>query len=79
MQKNELLGLIKARGFTQAEVAQRLGVSNSTFSRKLKRGVFGSDEVDRLIDLLRIDDPMWIFFSRKVTYKDTTSPVYANK
>lgn len=76
MRRDELLGIIKARGLTQAEVAEHLGITSKTFYEKMKRGVFGSDEVDKMIDFLKIEDPMWIFFERKVTYKDTKKLVF---
>lgn len=79
MRRDELLGIIKARGLTQADVAEHLGITSKTFYEKMKRGVFGSDEVDRMIDFLKIEDPMWIFFERKVTYKDTKVPIYAKR
>lgn len=72
MQVDELKGIITARGKTQKEVADILGISPKTFSYKLNNNEFGTKEVDTLIDVLDIKDPMWIFFNRKVTLKDTT-------
>jgi len=62
-----LKGLIVSRGMTQKEVAQRLGMSPKTFYSKMKKGVFGSDEMDGMIDILSIENPMSIFFADKVT------------
>lgn len=79
MQREELQGLIVSRGLTQKEVANRLGMAEKTFSLKLKNGIFGSDEIDKLIDMLKIENPMWIFFDRKVTLKDTKIISYDKK
>lgn len=76
MQKEELQGIIVSQGKTQREVAEHLGIAEKTFSIKLKNGVFGSDEIDKMIDFLNIKDPMWIFFDRKVTLKDTKEIIY---
>lgn len=71
MRKDELKGIIVSQGKTQKDVADHLEMAEKTFNRKLKNGVFGSDEIDKMIDYLNIKDPMWIFFDRKVTLKDT--------
>lgn len=63
---NELKGRIVAKGFTQEQIAKKLGISSNTLRRKLSRGVLGSDEIERLIKILDIKDPMQIFFVNKV-------------
>lgn len=52
---------------TQGEVAENLNISNKTFYNKLKKGIFGSDEIEKMIELLEIKEPMNIFFAQKVT------------
>lgn len=52
---------------TQAEVAKAIGMSPRSLSRKLNKGVFGSDEIQKLIDLLDIKDPVAVFFADQVT------------
>ena len=37
----------------------------------MKKGVFGSDEIEQMIQILKIKDPMSIFFAQMVTLKDT--------
>lgn len=71
MQKEELQGLIVARGKTQKDVANHLGMAEKTFSLKMQKGIFGSNEIDLMIDYLEIENPMWIFFDRIVTLQDT--------
>ena len=64
---NELKGRIVAAGYTEGKIADILGITQKTFGLKLKRGVLGSDEIETLIELLNIQDPMPIFFAPKVT------------
>lgn len=61
---NELKGIIKARGMTQAELARRIGIHETTLNRKLGKGVFNSNEIEAMIDILKISNPASIFFAR---------------
>lgn len=65
--KNKLRAAWVSKGFTQATVAKEIGVSNKTFSLKMKRGVFGSDEIEKMIDFLDIPNPVDVFFTKRVT------------
>lgn len=56
------------KGFTQKSLAQRLGISEKTFCSRIKNKRFGTDEIEQLIPLLEINDPMHIFFDGLVTY-----------
>lgn len=62
---NELKGVIAKNGFSQSDVAGMIGVTPKTFYEKMKTGVFGSDEIQIMIDRLHIDDPMSIFFAKE--------------
>lgn len=64
---NKLKGIIVENGYTQQDVAQMIGITPKTFYEKMKKGVFGSDEIQIMIDNLDIDDPAGIFFAKKVT------------
>lgn len=64
---NALRGAIVSKGLTQQEVALRLGISPKTFYSKMKKGVFGSDEMESMIELLSLENPSEIFFANKVT------------
>lgn len=64
---DKLRGIIAERGMSQAEVASMIGVVPKTFYEKMQRGVFGSDEIEKMIEGLQIDDPMSIFFAKEVT------------
>jgi transcriptional regulator with XRE-family HTH domain len=57
-----LKSIIKKKGFTQKEVAIKLGISKSALSSKLNKGVFGSEDIEKLIRLLDITNPLSIFF-----------------
>ena len=62
---NELRGVIAARGYTQIDVAKEIGISPKTFYDKMKKGVFGSDEMQTMVDMLDIKDPARIFFAKE--------------
>ena len=64
---SKLRGVIVANDMTQEEVAKALGMAPKTFYSKMKKRVFGSDEIEKMIALLHIDDPMSIFFVNEVT------------
>lgn len=64
---NELRGVIAKNGKTQSDVAKMLNITPKTFYMRMQKGVFGSDEIQIMIDELHIDNPMEIFFAKKVT------------
>ena len=47
------------------DVAIELGITPKTFYLKMKKGVFGSDEIEKMIDFLDINDPKAIFFVKR--------------
>ena len=61
---NRLKGLIVENEKTQEEVARYIGITPKTFYSKMKKRVFGSDEIEKMIELLNIDDPSPIFFAK---------------
>lgn len=65
IQTDELRGIIAKRRMSQAEVANVIGISPKTFYNKMKKGVFGSDEIETMITYLKIDNAMEIFFAQK--------------
>lgn len=64
---NRLKSVIVLNGKTQEDVAKHIGISSKTFYLKMKKGIFGSDEIEKMIDYLNIDEPMPIFFAKTVT------------
>ena len=65
----KLKGIIAEKGTSQRQVAFAIGITEKTFYEKMKNGVFGSDEIDKIIDFLEIDDPVPIFFKQCLTSK----------
>lgn len=64
---DKLIGEMAARRISGRKMAEKLGISTKTFYTKMKRGVFGTDEVEIMIKELELNDPMAIFFANKVT------------
>ncbi len=64
---NELRGIIAKNGKTQTDVAKMLNITPKTFYSRMKKGVFGSDEIQIMINELNINNPMEIFFVAEVT------------
>lgn len=62
---DELRGIIAKNKLSQSDVAAKIGVTPKTFYEKMKNGVFGSDEIQIMIDELHIDDPVSIFFAKE--------------
>ena len=60
----KLRGVIYERGMSQRQVAVALGMSERTFYTKMKKGVFRTDEAEKMIQLLHISNPAEIFFGR---------------
>ena len=60
--KNEIKGLIRARGMTQADVAKMMGIPETTLNRKLNKGILISNEIEAMINILNIKNPASIFF-----------------
>lgn len=61
----ELRGIIAKNGKSQSDIAKMLNITPKTFYLRMKKGVFGSDEIQIMIDELSIDNPMEIFFAKK--------------
>lgn len=68
---DKLVGEMAAKGISGKEMAKRIGIAPKTFYEKMKKGVFGTDEVEIMIEVLQLSDPMSIFFARSVTSKVT--------
>ena len=57
LNKNLLLGKIYEAGLTCQKVSKMIGVSKNAFSHKINgRSYFDTEEIDRLCDVLHIDD-----------------------
>ena len=62
---DKLRGKIVENGYTQQDVAKKIGITPKTFYEKMKNGVFGSDEIQIMIEMLNIEDPVSIFFVKE--------------
>lgn len=65
MNRDKLKAAIVEKGKTQMDVANYLGITPKTFYLKMKKGVFGTDEVQKMIELLDIKNPIEIFLAKK--------------
>lgn len=63
----KLRGIIAENGKTQHDVAKMLGIAPKTFYEKMKKGKFGSDDIQVMIDELHIENPVDVFFAKEVT------------
>ena len=68
---DKIRGLMAERKMTGRDMAEALGISANTFSAKMKAGVFNSDEMQKIVEVLSIEDPLPIFFAPKVTHNVT--------
>ena len=62
---NKLRGVIAQNGLAQTDVAKMLGITPKTFYDRMSKGIFGSDEIQIMIDRLNIENPMDIFFAKE--------------
>ena len=65
IKKDELRGVIAKNGYSQADIAKMIGITPKTFYEKMKNGVFGSDEIQIMINKLEIENPIEIFFAKE--------------
>ena len=61
---DKLRGIMAERRKSGADVAKMLGMSDKTFYMRMKSKIFGSDEIEKMIDYLDISDPMPVFFAK---------------
>lgn len=64
---DELRGIFAKNKKSQTDIAKMIGVTPKTFYMRMQKGVFGSDEIQIMIDELHIENPMDIFFAKSVT------------
>lgn len=51
---NELRGLIAKKGMSQRKMAARLDITEKTFYVKMREGVFRTDELEKMAEILGI-------------------------
>ena len=73
LDKNALRAEMARNGITQKELTKMVGISEKTFILKMKKGVFGTDEAQIMIDTLGIKNPSEIFFAKLVNCQVTNN------
>ena len=66
-----LNGEIARAGFTKAALARKIGMTPKTFYNKEKKGIFGSDEIVKIVRVCGIKKPVPIFFPEFVALHGT--------
>lgn len=65
--ERKLRAQLVLKGMTVKELAERLDMNESTFHRKVKSdGAFSRKEINDMIEILEIDNPMEIFFAEQL-------------
>lgn len=60
---SKLIGLMAEHGYTREKIASELGITTVTLRRKMEAKKFDSDEMEKLIKILDIENPVEIFFA----------------
>lgn len=71
IQTNLLRGKMAENGYSAVRLAKALNITPKTFYNKMSRGVFGSDEIFQMIELLNIKNPVEIFFAPEIAQHAT--------
>lgn len=66
-----LNGEIARAGYSRAKLAVKIGMTPKTFYAKERKGVFGSDEIEKIVEACEIKNPMPIFFPSFVSQQET--------
>lgn len=64
MNTNLLKAEIVKNGLTQKEFCKSIKMAQSTFIRKIRKGVFNTDEIERMVNVLNLKRPEQIFFGK---------------
>ena len=68
MNTNALKAQMVLRGIKMCDLASVMGISQSALYRKMnKKSYFTQKEISIMIDYLKIENPMHIFFNEKVS------------
>ena len=67
LNKNLLKAEMAKKGYNQKMLCEKIEMAEPTFSRKLRTGVFGTDEVMKMCEVLDITEPAPIFLASEVT------------
>jgi predicted transcriptional regulator len=65
--KNKFKAQIVLAGMTAKELAERLGINESTLYRKINAdGNFTREEISKMTEILHIENPQEIFFANEL-------------
>lgn len=65
--RRKFLAQMTLRDVSKKELAEILGINEATLYRKINNdGYFTRSEINKLIEVLRIDNPTEIFFAEKL-------------
>lgn len=59
---DKLNGKIAENRLTREKLAKAMGISTRGLSLKLKKGIFNNIEIEKLVQILKIENPVEIFF-----------------
>ncbi len=57
------------RGVSKGELCRKLGLSEVTFGRKIRRGIINTEEAEKIRRILELEEPAKIFFADELTLK----------
>lgn len=66
----EFRAAMARKGLTQRDLAKMIGISERAFGCRIKDRKFNSNEIEELMKILGITDPVPIFFSGLVTSEE---------
>ncbi len=55
---------IVKNGYTQEEFCKKIGMAHSTFVRKMRNGIFKTNEAEKIATVLKLEEPAKIFFGK---------------
>lgn len=62
--RRKLQAQMVLKGMKASEVAEKMGIDSSTFYRKMgNNGDFSRAEIQKIVEILEIEEPMDIFFA----------------
>jgi hypothetical protein len=65
---NKLKGKFVEKGYdTQEKQAEVIGISVKTLQNKLRKGIFNSNEIFRIMEVLDLKNPSPIFFVKNIS------------
>ncbi len=64
----KLMVAIMEKNMSEEMIASAIGITTPTFRKKMSKGVFGSNEINLMQEILQFQNPTEIFFAKFVTY-----------